>query len=77
MADFDKLASAATVSRLKGLLEAAGDLTEKAIQTFNEAKDTLAADDMEELRPLMERIVPRAIQAGKDLDAYLEQAKTR
>lgn len=72
---FEQLGRLSAFERLKSLAEAGADIFERIERARQEVGDTLSADEIEEIRPLMDRIVPRAIAAGRDLDAKLERAK--
>lgn len=73
--DFSHLESLTAFQKVKAMAELAVESTERLHRNFEEAKEVLTADQIEEIRPLMDRIVPRAIAFGEALDAKLEQAK--
>lgn len=75
--DFAGLAGLAKARRVIALAEAAVKVVGELNRNLEEAKDVMSAEDMDELRPLMDQIVPRAIETGRKLDQKLEEAKDR
>lgn len=69
----DALARVAGVDlgAIRGVVDSVANLAANFVDDVGTARDVLAAEDWEQLKPLADKIHARAIEAGADLDAAI------
>lgn len=75
--DFASLGSLSRVERIFTTAKAAGDAVGRLNEELKDGRSVMNAENMDELRPLLDRITISALDDGEKLDAELEAAKRR